>query len=121
MLSSTDGGAVFDYDKAGVESGAEVMHKQWIYELNKQYCFINEVTQEDIDDKTYKTTKFMVEDVITREEISRFCTEMDILPTLNKALIAKKMSNAIDQGEFSLSETALRNSRILFDRILSYV
>ena len=113
--------AVFDYDKAGVESGAEVMRKQWIYELNKQYCFMNEVTQEDIDAKTYKTTKFMVEDVITREEISRFCTEMDILPTLNKALIAKKMSNAIDQGEFSLSETALRNSRTLFDRILSYV
>ena len=82
---------------------------------------MNEVTQEDIDAKTYKTTKFMVEDVITREEISRFCTEMDILPTLNKALIAKKMSNAIDQGEFSLSETALRNSRTLFDRILSYV
>ena len=35
--------------------------------------------------------------------------------------LAKKMSNAIDQGEFSLSETALRNSRTLFDRILSYV
>lgn len=112
--------AVFDYDKAGVESGAEVMRKQWIYELNKQYCFMNEVTQEDINSKTYKTDKFMVEDVITREEISRFCAEMDISPTLNKALLAKKMSNAIDNGEFILSETPISNFRTLFERILSY-
>ena len=113
--------AVFDYDKAGVESGAEVMRKQWIYELNKQYCFMNEVTQEDIDSKTYKSAKYMVEDVITREEINRFCTVMGILPTLNKALIAKKMSNAIDKSEFTLNETAINNSRALFERVLSYV
>lgn len=88
--------AVFDYDIGGVESGAEVMRKQWIYELNKQYCFLNEVTQEDINSKTYKTAKYMVEDVVTRDEINRFCTAMDISPKLNKALLAKKMSNAID-------------------------
>ncbi len=113
--------AVFDYDKAGVETGAEVMRKQLIYELNKQYCFMNEITQEDIDSKTYKSAKYMVEDVITREEINRFCAEMDILPTLNKALIAKKMSNAVDKGEFILSDTALRNFSSLYDRILGYV
>ena len=113
--------AVFDYDSAGVETGAEVMRKQWIYELNKQYCFMNDVAQEDIDSKTYKTTKYMVEDVITRAEIDRFCAEMGILPTLNKALIAKKMSNAIDIGEFTLSETAIENFRVLFERILSYI
>lgn len=113
--------AIFDYDKAGVETGAEVMRKQWIYELNKQYCFMNDVAQEDIDSKTYKTTKYMVEDVITRAEIDRFCAEMGILPTLNKALIAKKMSNAIDMGEFTLSETAIENFRALFERILSYI
>ena len=112
---------MFDYDSAGVETGAEVMRKQWIYELNKQYCFMNDVAQEDIDSKTYKTTKYMVEDVITRAEIDRFCAEMGILPTLNKALIAKKMSNAIDIGEFTLSETAIENFRALFERILSYI
>ena len=113
--------AVFDYDKAGVESGAEVMRKQLIYELNRHYCFMNTVTQEDIDSKTYRSSKFMVEDVMTREEINKFCTAMNISPTLNKALIAKKMSNAIDKGEFTLSETATSNFRTLFERILSYV
>ena len=29
---------------------------------------MNEVAPEDIDSKTYKTDKYMVEDVITREE-----------------------------------------------------
>ena len=63
----------------------------------------------------------MVEDVITREEIDRFCEVQAISSKLNKALIAKKMSNAIDKGEFSLSDTAVTNFRALFERILSYV
>ena len=112
--------AVLDYDKAGVETGAEVMRNQLIYNLNKDYCFMNEVTQEEIDSQTYKTATFMVEDVITREEINRFCEAKDISPKLNKALIAKKMSNAIDMGEFTLSEIAINNSRALFERVLSY-
>jgi predicted ATP-dependent endonuclease of OLD family len=112
--------AVFDYDKAGVESGAEIMRNQLIYDLNKDYCFMNEVTQEDIDAKTYRTSAFMVEDLITREEINRFCEEMSISPGLKKALIAKKMSNAIDAGEFTLNDTAIANFRALFERILSY-
>lgn len=113
--------AVFDYDKAGVESGAEIMRNQLIYDLNKDYCFMNEVTQEDIDAKTYRTSAFMVEDLITREEINRFCEEMSISPELKKALIAKKMSNAIDAGEFTLNDTAIANFRALFERILSYI
>lgn len=113
--------AVFDYDKAGVESGAEIMRNQLIYDLNKDYCFMNEVTQEDIDAKTYRTSAFMVEDLITREEINRFCEEMSISPGLKKALIAKKMSNAIDAGEFTLNDTAIANFRALFERILSYI
>ena len=113
--------AVFDYDKAGVETGAKVMQDQLIYKLNRDFCFMNEVTQEEIDSKTYKTSRFMVEDVITREEINRFCEATDVSPALNKALIAKKMSNAIDKDEFTLSETAMNNFRALFNRILSYV
>ena len=113
--------AVFDYDSAGVETGAKVMQDQLIYDLNRDYCFMNDVTQEEIDSRTYKTAKFMVEDVITREEINRFCEEKGISPQLNKALIAKKMSNAIEKGEFTLGETAKNNVQVLFARILSYV
>lgn len=113
--------AVFDYDTAGVESGAEIMRKQYIYELDKQYCFMREVQQTEIDTKTYKTAKFMVEDVMTREEIDRFCNETGVSSELNKALIAKKMSNAVDKGEYALGDTAVCNFKALFDRILSYL
>ena len=54
-------------------------------------------------------------------KINRFCEATDVSPALNKALIAKKMSNAIDKDEFTLSETAMNNFRALFNRILSYV
>ena len=111
--------AVFDYDKAGVESGAEVMREQLIYDLNRDYCFMTAITQEEIDSKTYRTSRFMVVDVVTREEINRFCEEKDISPKLNKALIAKKLSNAIEAGEFTLNDTAIANFRALFERILS--
>lgn len=113
--------AIFDYDAAGVESGAEVMRKQLIYDLNKHYCFMNKVQQTDIDAKTYKTSKFMVEDVMTREEIEKFCNETGTSQALNKALIAKKMSNAIEKGEYVLGTAATANFKALFERILSYI
>ena len=113
--------AVYDYDTAGVESGAEVMRNQLIYELNKHYCFMNDVSQVDINNKTYKTSKFMVEDVMTRAEIDRFCSETNTSPNLNKALIAKKMSNAIEKSEYVPGDEAVNNFKKLFERILSYI
>ena len=113
--------AVYDYDTAGVESGAEVMRKQLFYELNKHYCFMNEVRQEDIDNKTYKTSTFMVEDVMTQSEIDRFCEATNTLRTLSKPLMAKKMSSAIEKGEYLPSDEAVENFKKLFLRIISYV
>lgn len=49
--------AVFDYDKAGVESGGEYMRQNLFFELGKQYCFLTEVNQSDIDKKLTKTRK----------------------------------------------------------------
>ena len=113
--------AVYDYDTAGVESGAEVMRKQFFYELNKHYCFMNDVSQEDIDNKTYKNSTFTVEDVMTQAEIDRFCEVTNTSKTLGKPLKAKKMSNAIEKGEYVLSDEAINNFKKLFRRIISYV
>lgn len=113
--------AVYDYDTAGVESGAEVMRKQFFYELNKHYCFMNDVSQEDIDNKTYKNSTFMVEDVMTQAEIDRFCEVTNTSRTLGKPLKAKKMSSAIEKGEYLPGDEAVENFKKLFDRIISYV
>lgn len=112
--------AVFDYDLAGVESGGEHLRKDFLFEMNKQYCYMKDVSQEDIEKKTYKTDRFMVEDVVTSEEIKRFCKETETSDTLSKALIAKAMSNAIENGRYTCGETCLANFKALFDRIFSY-
>ena len=62
----------------------------------------------------------MVEDVVTQSEINRFCEESNTSKTLNKSLIAKAMSNAVDNHSFIPSEESLENFKALFDRIISY-
>ena len=112
--------AVFDYDQAGVESGGEYMRNKLFLEMNKHYCYMKDISQEELQSKTYKTAKFMVEDVVTQAEINRFCEESNTSKTLNKSLIAKAMSNAVDNHSFIPSEESLENFKALFDRIISY-
>ena len=114
--------AVFDYDKSGVESGGEYVHKNMFYELGKHYCYLTDVTQTEIESKTYKqdSGKFLIEDLITNEEISRFCAETHTSTTLGKPLTAKLMSNAVENGSFILSEESKKNFQTLFDRIATY-
>ena len=114
--------AVFDYDKSGVESGGEYMKQNMFYELGKQYCYLSDVTQNDIDSKTYKVedNKCLIEDMITQEEISRFCTETNTSTSLGKPLTAKLMSNAVDSGAFVLNDSCKNNFQALFDRIVNY-
>lgn len=111
--------AVFDYDLAGVESGGERLRKDFLFEMNKQYCYMKDVSQEDVDNKTYKKDRFMVEDVVTAEEIERFCNETNTSKTMSKALIAKAMSNAIESGQYTCGEKCLANFGLLFDRIFA--
>ena len=114
--------AVFDYDKAGVESGGEYVRKNMFYELGKHYCYLTDVSQEDVDAKTYKrdTHKCLIENLITHEEIERFCLETSTSSTLGKPLTAKLLSNAVNEETFSLSEGAISNFRRLFERIELY-
>lgn len=109
--------ALFDYDKAGVESGAEILRKDYSCELGKHYCFMKEVSQQDIDSKTYKTT-FMVEDVFTQEEIDRFHQETNTAK-LGKSLTAKLIANAYEGGQFMPSDVCVENFRVLFKRVIT--
>lgn len=114
--------ALFDYDKAGVESGGEYVRKNMLYELGKHYCYLSDVTQENVDSKTYKqeTGKCIIEDIVTNEEISRFCTETNTSDTLGKPLTAKLMSIAVDCGNFVLGDECKKKFQTLFDRIATY-
>ena len=112
--------ALFDYDDAGVQSGGEYMRTEMMFEYKCQYCYLSEVSQEDVDNKTYKKSKYMIEDVVTREEINNFCDKTGTSKTIGKPLMAKLMSNAIELGTYEIGAVCRENFRALFERIFSY-
>ena len=110
--------ALFDFDKAGVESGGEIMRKDMMLEYGKQFCYVREVLQEEIEKKLYKTDRFMIEDVVTKEEIDRYCEASKTSRTLGKALLAKLICGAIEDGTFKLCQQSIDNFTSLFSRLL---
>ena len=112
--------ALFDYDDAGVQSGGEYMRTEMMFEYKCQYCYLSDVSQEDVDNKTYKKSKYMIEDVVTREEINNFCDKTGTSKTIGKPLTAKLMSNAIELGTYEIGEVCRENFKALFERIFSY-
>lgn len=112
--------AVFDYDTAGVKTGGEYLRSDMMFEYKCQYCYLANVSQEDVDKKTYKDSPYMIEDVVTREEISRYCTETNTSSTIGKPLMAKLISNAIESGTYRVGEACKSNFEALFNRIFSY-
>lgn len=112
--------ALFDYDEAGVKSGGEYLRKEMMLEYKRHYCYVLDVTQEDVDQMTYKDSVCMIEDIMTREEINKFCEETNTAKTIGKPLMAKLMSNAIESGIYQIGEECKSNFQCLFDRIFSY-
>ena len=111
--------ALFDYDKEGVEKGGEFLRNDMMFEYKRQYCYVKEVCQADIDRKTYKTDTFMIEDVITREEIDGYCEQMGTSKEIGKPLMAKLMCNAIEEGKYCVGERCKSNFIQLFERIFA--
>lgn len=111
--------ALFDYDKQGVEKGGEFLRKNFFFEEGKQFCYVRDVGDKEIADKTYETLPFAIEEVVTQGEIERFRKETRT-PLLGKPLTAKKMCTAIEEGSFIPSEQCTTNFKKLFDRIISY-
>ena len=111
--------ALFDYDTEGVESGGEYMRTELLCEMNRHFCYVKDVTQADIESKTYKTG-YMIEDVVTHEEINAFCSSEHVAQNISKPLTAKLMCNAIELGRHTCSKNCLGNFQDLFNRIISY-
>lgn len=111
--------AVFDYDLTGAESGGEYMREKMLLEYGKDYCYVAEVSEEEIAAKTYKTAAFMIEDAVGRAEISRFLQETGTATSLGKPLTAKVMCTAIENGTFIVSPECLERMKRLINWILT--
>lgn len=113
--------ALFDFDKEGVEKGGEFLREGMYFEMNKQYCYVLDVSQTEIASKAYKKNSYMIEDLVLRSEIERYCNSARISKTLGKPLIAKMMCTAIENGSFIPSDECVNNFRQLFSRVFSCI
>ncbi|MFR5267411.1 ATP-dependent nuclease [Clostridium sp.] len=56
--------AVFDYDDEGVRFG-EKLRKELLLEYKKDYFYIKDVSEDEINRKTYKESRCVIEDLVT--------------------------------------------------------
>ena len=91
-----------------------------LFEFEKQYCYIREVTEEEIAQKVYKTSEYEIEDVVQQSVIKRFCSESGTSTELGKPLTAKLLCTAIENGSFKLCDQSITNFKELFERIPKY-
>ena len=86
----------------------------------KQYCYLADVSYEDVGRKTYKKYPYRIEDVVTRSEIARYYTDTETSTTIGKVLTAKLMSNDIESGAYEVGAECISNFKDLFNRIISF-
>lgn len=110
--------ALFDYDNAGVNSGGEILRKEFLFELNNNYCYVIPVTEDDILNKTYVSNPCMIEDVVTSPELLCFEEQFPDAKNVGKTLKAKLFSTAIGNGEYIPGEECKKNFKELIDRLL---
>ena len=108
--------AVFDYDQEGVEKGGKKLEESIIGELNREYLYLKDVSKEEIENKTYKSERLTIEDLITNSELERFKAE-NTLTDIGKTLIAKLFSDALENGAYECGEECKSNFTSLFKRI----
>lgn len=111
--------ALFDYDNAGVNSGGEILKKEFLFELNNNYCYVIPVTEDDILNKTYVSSPRMIEDVVTSAELLRFEEQFPDSKNVGKTLKAKLFSTAIGNGEYTPGEECQKNFKELIERLLA--
>lgn len=109
--------ALFDYDKEGVEKGGEFLRKNMMLTYKSQYFYLADVSESDIVNKTYKESRYVIEDLVTEEEIKRFHEQNNTDTELGKTLTAKLLSDAIESGKFIISESVKNNFKELFKRL----
>lgn len=109
--------ALFDYDSEGVEKGGEVLRKEYLYQIGKEYIYLRDVTVDDIESKTYKNTKVTIEDLVTEDELEYFCKTKNISNDIGKPLKAKLLANAIEEENYIPSDECINKFKDLFRRI----
>lgn len=110
--------ALFDYDTEGVEKGAKPLAKGLFAEYRNNYIYVSDVSEDQIEQKTYKTDDSMViENLISKSDWNKLNDLCPGISETDKVITAKKIQALISTNEFSPDETTLTNYKELFCRL----
>lgn len=108
--------SIFDFDEEGVEAGGNKIKDIFNSCIGESYNYVVDVSESNIEKKEYKTNSKMIEDIVTREEIDKFCSTNGC-SKLSKTLVAKLLSNAVENGSYKLGKKCINNFKNLFIRL----
>ena len=108
--------ALFDYDDEGVEKGGEIFRAKYNYDYKEHFIYLKDVSMEEIEQKTYKTEKVEIEDLVN--DFDAFL-QTSGYGELSKTLKAKFYADALKDESHMCSKETLTAFRELFDRLLA--
>ena len=109
----------FSYGRKWTMENIPCFPKEFLFELNNNYCYVIPVTEDDILNKTYVSSPRMIEDVVTSAELLRFEEQFPDAKNVGKTLKAKLFSTAIGNGEYIPGEECKKNFKELIERLLA--
>ena len=108
--------ALFDYDDEGVEKGGEVFCTKYDYAYKEHFIYLKDAQEEEIKQKTYKTEKVEIEDLV--KDLEAFLQGRGY-EKLGKTLKAKLYADALKDKSHECSDETLAAFRDLFNRLLA--
>lgn len=110
--------ALLDYDSAGIQEAAQLKDKLFL-ELNHNYIFVSNVSNEDIEEqKTFLNTPFVIEDLVGKEYIEQYVQTNEESKSYGKKLKAKMLCNEIEANTINIPDKTKENFQGLYDRII---
>lgn len=109
--------AIFDFDKAGVETGGEILEKKLNLKNNESFIYLKNIESENINKSAYKDNPIEIENLITTKELDNFKKFFPESANLSKILLSKFFFENIDKYE--CQEDCINNFTEFFSRIKS--
>lgn len=111
--------AVFDFDKEGVEKGAKPLAKGLDLVLGKDYFFVSDINDDDINNKKYISLEYKkeIENLISDEDYVTLESLYNGFKKLGKLLKAKTFYDLLESKSFEPSITTIDNFGELFSRM----
>ncbi|MCY1152616.1 MAG: AAA family ATPase [Sphaerochaetaceae bacterium] len=109
--------AIFDYDREGIIKGGKFLEKNLSLEYNKNYIYLKDAKENEIENSDYLENPIDIEKLITQPEIALFKKNNNISGDMKKAIFSKLYFDNITKRNDTYTERCKENFKELFARI----